>query len=73
MALTKEYAILSQGQGEQHFHLNSWSFVKPKTPEQELRDDILDCDNFAITENKAMQLAQWLNNAGYIKKPKQEK
>ena len=45
------------------------SLVKPKTPEEELRDDILDCDNFAITESKATQLANWLTNKGYeIKK-----
>ncbi len=48
------------------------SLVKPKTPEEELRDDILDCDNFAITEAKANQLANWLTNKGYeIKKKPQ--
>ena len=41
------------------------SLQKPKTPEEELRDDILDCDNFAITESKANQLANWLTNKGY--------
>lgn len=45
---------------------------KPKTPEEKLRDDILDCDNFAITESKATQLANWLTNKGYeIKKKPQ--
>ena len=48
------------------------SLQKPKTPEEELRDDILDCDNFAITESKANQLANWLTNKGYeIKKKPQ--
>ena len=38
LALTKEYAIISQGDGEQHLHLKSWGIKKPKTPEEKLRD-----------------------------------
>jgi len=45
--------------------INAASIQKQKTPEEELRDDILDCDNFAITEAKANQLANWLTNKGY--------
>ena len=33
LALTKEYAIISQPHGEQHLHLSSWSFEKPKSAE----------------------------------------
>ena len=52
--------------------INAASIQKQKTPEEELRDDILDCDNFAITEAKANQLANWLTNKGYeIKKKPQ--
>ena len=44
---------------------------KPKTIEEELRDGILDCDNFDITEDKAAQIANWLTQKGYniTKKP----
>ena len=38
LALTKKYAIISQGSGEQHLHLSSWALEKPKTPEEELRE-----------------------------------
>jgi len=41
LALTKEYAIISQHYGEQHLHLSGCKFKKPKTPEEELRDDIV--------------------------------
>lgn len=77
LALTKEYAILSQGQREQHFHLNSWSLVKPKTPEQELRDDISDLafnqfndDSYDLTHN-AYYLAEKLISEYDIKKKPQ--
>lgn len=33
LALTKEYAIISQPHGEQHLHLSGWSFEKPKSAE----------------------------------------
>lgn len=59
LALTKEYAILSQGEGEQHFHLGSWSFLKQKTPEQELRDDLI---NYIDEKNQL-----WIKNGrGHI-------
>lgn len=50
LALTKEYAIISQPHGEQHLHLSSWSFEKPKSA-QELKIEELQtklCENNAV-------------------------
>ena len=67
---TKGYYVVSVGGEYYQYQIDELS--KPKTPEEELRDDILDCDNFAITESKANQLANWLTNKGYeIKKKPQ--
>lgn len=41
LALTKKYAIIHQGNDEQHLHLSAWALEKPKTPEEELRDEML--------------------------------
>lgn len=40
LALTKKYAIISQGSEEQHLHLNAWTLEKPKTPEEDLLDEL---------------------------------
>ncbi len=50
LALTNKYAIISQGLEEQHLHLSSWSFEKPKTA-QELKIEELQtklCENNAV-------------------------
>lgn len=49
LALTKKYAIISQGGEEQHLHLSSWTLKKPKTSEEELRDEIVQLINDAAT------------------------
>ena len=50
LALTKEYAIISQPHGEQHLHLSGWSFEKPKSA-QEIKIEELQtklCENNAV-------------------------
>lgn len=59
----KEISVIQNESGG-CFVVMSELLEKPKTPEQELCEYILDCDNFAITERKAMQLAKWLHGKG---------
>ncbi len=41
LAITSEYAIIQQLGHEQHLYLSAWKFSKPKTPEEELRDELM--------------------------------
>lgn len=40
LAITKKYAIIQQGGSEQHLHLSCWRIEKPKTPEEEITEEL---------------------------------
>lgn len=62
LARTREYAIIQNGNYEQHIHLDGWHFAKLKTPEEELRDDIIWL-TIKHMENKSYPIE---NNAYYL-------
>lgn len=51
LALTKQYAIISQGEEEQHLQLVNWKLTKAKTPEEELRDELMEMATTAMSDD----------------------
>ena len=66
LALTKEYAIISQHYGEQHLHLSGCKFKKPKTPEEELRDELDECISDFQCQYHEREDIEYERLAGYI-------
>lgn len=62
LALTKKYAIISQGCGEQHLHLSAWTLEKTKTPEEELRDELESeiKSMITFTNYNPRKIAEWI-------------
>ncbi|QAY17989.1 hypothetical protein [Pseudoalteromonas phage C7] len=56
LAITSEYAIIQQLGHEQHLYLSAWKFSKPKTPEEELRDELISEINSAPNSDYAVDV-----------------
>ena len=50
LALTNQYAIISQGDEEQHLHLFNWKITKAKTADEKLRDELMEMATTAMSD-----------------------